>query len=266
METHKIPATVAILTRNSGASIAQALESVQDFSEILVCDGGSTDDTRTIAQSYGARILEQDTSALDGDGRLANWSIVRNQCLAASTYEWHFFLDSDEELGSEALERIRKVVDSNEPAAYMVDRKYKLGTEMVECSIAYPNRQMRFFHKDAVTTFRKPVHERIDMREGVTPQILGGSIIVPVDTDAAARKRKGTRYIQLELSRFRAVTVRLVVSIAVMVVRVSLLYALRLMRIGMGCKGKKMPLSIELESFRYLWSLLLQAIFRIRSL
>ncbi len=266
METPKIPATVAILTRNSGASIAEALTSVQEFSEILVCDGGSTDDTRIIAQSYGARVLEQDTSALDGDGRLANWSIVRNQCLEASTFKWHFFLDSDEVLGADALHRIRAIVELDVPAAYMVDRMYQLGTQMIDCSIAYPNRQMRFFHKDVVTTFRKPVHERIDMREGVTAQILGGSIIVPVDTNAAARKRKGARYIHLELSRFSVVTVRLVVSIAAMTMRVSLLYLLRLVRIAVACKGKRMPLTIELESFRYLWSLLLQAILRIRSL
>lgn len=263
MATHKIPATVAILTRNSGKSLSRALESVRDFEEVLVCDGGSSDDTLAMAQSFQARILAQDLSALNSDGRLANWSVVRNQCLKASRYAWHVVLDSDEELGEGGLEYIRGVVREGVPGAYMVDRKYRIGTDMIECSIAYPNRQMRFFHKDAVTSFRKPVHERIDVRKGVTPALLGGYIIVPVDEDAVARKRKRQRYIGMELSRFNPMTARQVLRMGLVVVRVTVLYMIRLFR---PCTGKRMPLAIEYESIAYLWALLLRASLRIRSL
>ncbi|MBU6323773.1 glycosyltransferase, partial [Patescibacteria group bacterium] len=93
----KIPCSVEIVTRNSGATLRRALESVKDFAEVLVVDGGSTDDTLAIAHEYGAKIILQDPAFLDGEGRIADFSGVRNQGLAAAREPWFFFLDSDEE-------------------------------------------------------------------------------------------------------------------------------------------------------------------------
>jgi len=55
----KIPASVGILTLNSGKTLRRALNSLTDFAEIIVCDGNSTDDTLEIAREYGAKIIRQ---------------------------------------------------------------------------------------------------------------------------------------------------------------------------------------------------------------
>jgi glycosyltransferase involved in cell wall biosynthesis len=50
----KIRCSVGILTYNSGKNLRRALESVKNFSNIIIADGGSTDDTLQIAAEYGA--------------------------------------------------------------------------------------------------------------------------------------------------------------------------------------------------------------------
>ena len=44
--------SVVINTYNARRHLAQVLESVKDFDEIVVCDMESTDDTREIAEKY----------------------------------------------------------------------------------------------------------------------------------------------------------------------------------------------------------------------
>ena len=49
--------SVVINTYNARRHLAQVLESVKDFDEIVVCDMESTDDTREIAEKYGCKIV-----------------------------------------------------------------------------------------------------------------------------------------------------------------------------------------------------------------
>ena len=76
MDDTKLPCTVAILTFNSGKSLKRALESVKDFEDILICDGGSTDDTVEIARAFerqprhlAAKAVIDDEVELNGGGR-----------------------------------------------------------------------------------------------------------------------------------------------------------------------------------------------------
>ena len=92
----RISATVGILTFNSEKTLERALESVKDFAEILICDGGSTDSTREIAARYGAKVIQQDARFKNADGRLRDWGGVRQQMLESASNEWFLYIDSDE--------------------------------------------------------------------------------------------------------------------------------------------------------------------------
>src|SRR5258706_210174 len=96
-----IPVSVGILTFNSARTLERALRSVSECEDIIVCDGGSKDETRAIAEKYGARIVEQNRAFKRADGRLADYSGARNQCLAAAKRRWFFYIDSDEEASPE---------------------------------------------------------------------------------------------------------------------------------------------------------------------
>src|SRR6266851_4660961 len=102
----KMQASVTILTKNSGKTLKWALESVKDFDDIIVCDGGSTDDTLEIATSYGAKMIAQDKRHLDEKGKIYDYAALHNQMVDAAKHNWIFSLDSDERAGQDLVDAI----------------------------------------------------------------------------------------------------------------------------------------------------------------
>jgi len=259
----KIPCTVGILTRNSAAALPRALESVKDFAEIIICDSSSTDETRAIAQRYGARVIEQDKKFLDSEGYIQDFSGVRNQALAAATHEWFFYLDSDEEASPALVTSIRRVAEEKKEGVFIVLRRYVLRGKEVTCSASYPNRSMRFFSKRSVLHFRKIVHERPELREGVVPEYLKGTLLVPVEEDRAKVRRRNDRYIALEVKRKGYVGFFKFLGYARFELRALAVYTLRFLHNLLFCRGVRLPLSMELDRYRYTGKLL-AAIWRAR--
>lgn len=246
-----IQASVAIIAKNSGATLPRALESVRQFSEIIIADGGSTDATRGIARSAHAVLIEQDTSFLDAQGKIIDFSGVRNQCVKKATNDWIFFLDSDEYMSPELPEEIREAVQNASLAAYWVPRKYVFDGMIIERSIAYPNRQIRFFHKSTGSGFRKPIHERFEPGPSAEIRTLKNPIYVPVEADLAALRRKNDRYITLELERLSPLRLTTLLRIVFDSSKLFILYSFRLIRVLVFERGARLPLSHELSVFRY---------------
>ena len=165
MRSKKIPCTVGILTRNSGATLERALESVRDFADIVICDGGSSDSTLEIARRFGARIIRQDPRYLHPDGRIADYAGVRNQCLDVAKYEWFLYIDSDESISSALREDIERVASRpftpGDKVIYRVPRRTVMDGRIIEHSSSYPGYQTRFFNKRSGGRYQKPIHERI---------------------------------------------------------------------------------------------------------
>jgi Tfp pilus assembly protein PilF len=82
---------VAMIVRNGGAGLARCLASVRPFAGcIVVGDTGSTDQSREIARSFDAQVLEIPWEE--------NFARARNLVLDAVTAEWVLWLDADEML------------------------------------------------------------------------------------------------------------------------------------------------------------------------
>mgnify|MGYP001610024601 FL=1 len=188
---NKINCSIGVLTFNSGASLRQCLESVRNFADIVICDGGSTDDTLTIAQGYGCKIIEQDRRFKNPNNTIADFSGVRNQQLAAAKYDWFMFIDSDEYISKELMEEIRDVVakTTNEPMIFNVPRKYVKDGKVIDCATTYPNYQTRFFNKKAVNGFVRKVHEKIDPKAGQAVAKLKHDEYVPLESGADLKKK-----------------------------------------------------------------------------
>ncbi len=249
-----IPCTVAILTRNSEGTLTRALESVRDFAEIIICDGGSTDDTLAIAKAFGARILSQSSEYLDGDGRILNYSGVRNQTLASASYSWFLVLDSDEYIDTALRDEVRDIV-LQQPRVFWVPRKYEYLGKKIDCSVAYPSQQLRLFHKDVVHGFIKSVHERIQIKSGTETLYTKGAMIVPLPHTARELVKKWRTYIDMENKRKGPVTFRGWSKCMWREAAIGVRYVYRLGLLLLSCKGNRLPIQYELARVWYQFTL-----------
>jgi glycosyltransferase involved in cell wall biosynthesis len=162
--TSKIPGSVCILTRNSGATLRRALESVRDFDDLVIADGGSTDETCPVACEFGARIVPQEPACLDPSGHIRDYSCARNGAVKHAKHDWVLYIDSDESVSAGLVKEIRAIVGrgAGEWAYRVPVRIFLEGTE-IRSSSNYPGWQTRLFRRSSGLAFIKPVHERLDI-------------------------------------------------------------------------------------------------------
>lgn len=252
----KIPCTVEILTYNSGKTLHKAIESVKDFAEIIILDGGSSDNTLEIARDFGCVVLKQDAQYKNTDGSLRDFGGVRNQGLRASSYEWFFFLDSDEYLSEEIVSEIQDIISQNKYGAYFVPRKYIYKKTIIECSTTYPNYQMRLFHRSCVGEFVKEVHERISLLPGVVSKYLGSCMYVPLPLDAKELYAKQKKYLIIESERMAVIPFNKIIKGIRREFLIGLRCVLRIAIIYLFCRKTKLPAAFEWMRVRYQGALL----------
>lgn len=112
--------SVVIPTYNSGSVISECLASIsgQSYSpvDVVVCDGGSTDDTFAIARSLGATVVTT----------VANRSAQRNTGAINALGDYIVFIDSDMRLTPKVLEDC--VATLHESDAALVIPEVDIGT------------------------------------------------------------------------------------------------------------------------------------------
>lgn len=157
--TSCIPCTVGILTFNSAETLERCLKTVEGFCEILIADGGSTDETLAIAKRYGCRVISQSNPGHP----IENFSLERNRMLDAATYDWFFYLDSDELMSPELKEEIREIASRPTIEHYVYAVPYYIRSH--DLSVRYQQwkdyPQYRFFNKKSGARFVKKMHEKI---------------------------------------------------------------------------------------------------------
>lgn len=82
--------SVVINTYNAERYLAECLEAVKDFDEIVVCDMESTDRTVEIAQRYGCKIVTYPK------GDCVSAEPARTFAIQSASSEWVLVVDSDE--------------------------------------------------------------------------------------------------------------------------------------------------------------------------
>jgi glycosyltransferase involved in cell wall biosynthesis len=145
------------------------LERLKDFADIIVCDGNSTDGTQDVAQRYGARVIKQYDTDEPNVPCAMDKATVRERAMAASKYEWRFFMDADDTLSEEAVEEIREIVSGENPTHFiyrMPTRIFIDGKEILY-EATYPSYQTRLVHASVGARFKGPVHDHLvwDMKK-----------------------------------------------------------------------------------------------------
>ena len=239
--------TAAILSFNSDATIEAAIHSVQDFDEVIICDGGSTDNTRSIATNLGCRLLNQPLEFKDSNNRLLDIGGVREHILKEAANDWVFFLDSDE-LGTENLRlAIYNLISQEEPpGAAAIPRLFVVDGQTIECAMTYPSYQRRLVRRDAVETYRGSQHDVPVLFAGEEVVNLEEPQLVPMPPLrelwtrwAAYRRREELKHLDLSISEWAT-------RVARPRMRKVWWLAYRLARCRVRCTGTQLPLRYEL--------------------
>lgn len=131
--------SVIIPCFNQGQYLAECIESVLSQTikphEIITINDGSQDDTRYIAQSYPIKYIEQVNKGL---------ASARNTGLMNSTSDYIQFLDADDMLKENCIERISKIIELN-PDADIIAPSFKCFGKYNEPVILMPNPQLEDF-------------------------------------------------------------------------------------------------------------------------
>lgn len=201
-----IPCSVQVLVRNGMPNIVPCLESLREFGEVIVQDGFSTDGTREVAASFrNVTLLDQDRAYLNGEGRITDFSAVRNASITAAKYDWMLVVDADEITTQELREEVRGIVERNAPGVYQAFRRFFLNGVRIERAAGYPALQIRLFHRTLTNGYAKSVHERLWLKEGVSVRMLRTELPVPLPP-AEQLTAKYERYLKMEVERLGVVT------------------------------------------------------------
>lgn len=149
--------SVAIATYNEENNIKKCLESVKVWvDEIIVVDGSSTDNTREIAKSYGARVIKTTNKPI--------FHINKQMAIDRAKGEWVLQLDADEVVSKELKKEIIDIVEkgSNFSAFYLPRKNIFMG-KWLQKTAQYPDPVIRLFKRGKAHLPCKSVHEQMEV-------------------------------------------------------------------------------------------------------
>lgn len=101
-----------MIVRDNQNTIRPCIESIRPWvDEMIVVDTGSSDETRMIVESYGAKLGYFDW--------IDDFSAARNKSLELASGEWIFWMDSDDTITPECGKKLRDLADSEHAEATM---------------------------------------------------------------------------------------------------------------------------------------------------
>ncbi len=149
--------TGTIITLNAEKYILRAINSLKNISdEIIVLDSKSSDLTRDIAKSAGAKVYIQEFL---GDG------LQKKEASNYATNNWIFSLDADEYLDQDLIDFINKTELSNASHdSFSFRRKNYCADEWIRAAGFYPDYVTRLYDKSKVNYDSRADHAAVDSK------------------------------------------------------------------------------------------------------
>jgi glycosyltransferase involved in cell wall biosynthesis len=117
-----IPVTVVLPVKNEEKNLPICLSKLRAFKEVIVVDSSSTDRTREIAESWGARLLNFEWKG--GFPKKRNWVLLNYRF----STEWVLLLDADEFVNDKFLLQLQSKIQEGRYVAYWLNyRNYFRG-------------------------------------------------------------------------------------------------------------------------------------------
>ena len=144
-----------MLTKNSEATLAETLDSLKDFDEVVILDNGSTDSTLDRAKRYANVRVER--MPFIGFGKL------RNEASRFAKHDWILAIDSDEILSPPLLAEL-KILKLDPNCVYSIPRhNFYNGKQIRGCGWGN-EKVVRLYHRKQARFGDADVHESLDAK------------------------------------------------------------------------------------------------------
>ncbi len=183
--------SATLIARNEADNLPACLASVKDIAaDLVVVDTGSTDDTRTVAASLGARVFEFPWCD--------SFAAARNESLRHACGRWVLWLDADEAFDEPNRDKLRTLLAGlrdDEPTAFVMQQR-----STAPSGAATLVGQVRLFRNLPDLRWDYRVHEQILpalRKAGQAVRFTDIAIEHKGYVDAALRRRKLERNLRL---------------------------------------------------------------------
>jgi tetratricopeptide (TPR) repeat protein len=147
--------SLCMIVRDEQEMLPRCLSAVAAaVDEIVIVDTGSTDATIEIARSFGARVIER--------GWTGSFAQARNVSFDAANGDWLIYLDADEVLAGEDLERLRALTGCTWREAFYLSETNHTGE--IDGGTAVAHSALRVLRNRPEYRFEGRLHEQIAHR------------------------------------------------------------------------------------------------------
>lgn len=160
--------SVVIIVRNAVATLAETLESLRMFDDVVLYDNGSTDGSQALARAFpNVRLI---------NGYFDGFGATKNRAAGLARHDWILVLDADEALEDALAARIldSKLEENN---VYVLNfRTFYKDREVRHCG--WGNQKIRRLYNRKKTQFTsEKVHENIEVHGLNLQELSGGSVL-----------------------------------------------------------------------------------------
>ncbi len=177
--------SATIITFNEEKKIADAINSVAFADEILVVDSESTDKTREIAESLGAKVIIQ---------KWLGFAAQKQFAVDHAAHDWILSLDADEQISADLQNEIVDLTPNAD--AYKIPRLSFYLNRPIRHGGWYPDWQIRFFNRKKARWKDVLIHESVET-EGKIEKLKNDILHYSVENMAHHHRMIGERYAPL---------------------------------------------------------------------
>lgn len=157
--------SAVMIVKDGAKSIQKSLESLEDFSEIIVFDNGSTDQTKEIAQTFSnVKLVE---------GEFDGFGPTKNSAASFSTNPWIFSIDSDEVVSKTLLNSLKVLKKDNKNIYSILRKNFYKQQEIKHCW--GKDTLVRLYHKNETKFNSNHLHEDV-VSAGLETIRISGSL------------------------------------------------------------------------------------------
>ncbi len=180
--------SAVVIAKNEALNIADCLKSVSFADEVVVVDGGSSDDTCSIASKSGALVFLR---TFDDFASQKNFAVSKAQS------PWVFLVDADERVSDELREEILRSISgcADSVSAFAIPRLNVIFGKVLKYGENAGDFPIRLFRKDEAL-WEGVVHERVKAKNTVLR--LKSPLMHYSTRDANQYMRKLNLYTKLE--------------------------------------------------------------------